>query len=218
MYRSIFIHLLSAEQAKSLGIREYFTGIPCVQGHLSPRYTSSRACIECSRIARTRWGNENREKRLEYSKKYREETKHIKIVIMKEWREKNREYCIEYARAYRRNNPEKSAEISKKYRDANPELRAAHGRNRRARERLAEGSHSHKDVVNILERQGEKCANCRCKLFKSGAKKYHVDHVMPLVLGGSNRADNLQILCPGCNTKKGGLDPLDWAKKNGKLL
>jgi HNH endonuclease. len=218
MYRSLFVHVLNIDEAKSLGFKEYFTAIPCVQGHFSPRYTSSLACIECSRIARTRWGEENREKRLAYSKKYREDTKESRVVAMKEWREKNREHSVEYARAYRRDNPKKSAEISKKYRDANPEIRAAHGRNRRARERLAEGSHTHNDVTKLLEFQGVKCANCRCKLFKSGPKKYHVDHVMPLILGGSNKPDNLQILCPGCNTKKGGLDPLDWAKKNGKLL
>lgn len=32
----------------------------------------------------------------------------------------------------------------------------------------------------------------------------HIDHITPLALGGSSTLDNLQVLCPQCNTHKGG--------------
>lgn len=84
--------------------------------------------------------------------------------------------------------------------------------------RGAEGSHTGKDVQAIFQNQRGLCANCKKKLFKSGAKKYHVDHVIPLAKGGSNWPSNLQCLCPTCNMRKGAKDPLDWAKENGRLL
>jgi hypothetical protein len=34
-------------RAQQLGLPLYYTGKPCVRGHISPRYTSSGNCIEC---------------------------------------------------------------------------------------------------------------------------------------------------------------------------
>lgn len=36
------------ETAKSLGEKLYWTGSPCIHGHMSPRYTSSGQCYECT--------------------------------------------------------------------------------------------------------------------------------------------------------------------------
>lgn len=30
------------------GLQKYFTGKPCVRGHISPRYTKTKVCIECT--------------------------------------------------------------------------------------------------------------------------------------------------------------------------
>jgi hypothetical protein len=126
-------------------------------------------------------------------------------------------------------NPEKNAAKSAKWAAANPlyaaewaaanpEMVAARNRNRRARVLNAEGKHTSADVRLIFESQHGLCANCKTKLFKSGEKKYHVDHIMPLALGGSNWPANLQCLCPFCNLSKGAKHPDDWAKQNGRLL
>ena len=31
----------------------------------------------------------------------------------------------------------------------------------------------------------------------------HIDHITPVAQGGANARDNMQLLCPGCNTRKG---------------
>ena len=48
-----------------------------------------------------------------------------------------------------------------------------------------------------LERQGHKCRNCQDQL-----KKYELDHIVPLCLGGTNDTANIQALCPECHAEK----------------
>ena len=123
--------------------------------------------------------------------------------------DKRAAYLSAWGSAY----PEKFAKYSE-----NKEKVAAHNRNRRAREFSAEGKHTAADIQAIFEKQQGLCASCQAKLFKSGANKYHVDHIMPLALGGSNWPDNLQCLCPSCNISKGAKHPDEWAKQQGRLL
>lgn len=47
--RQLFHCLISRRQAKQNGYKHYFTGVPCVRGHVSKRLVSTRACIACSR-------------------------------------------------------------------------------------------------------------------------------------------------------------------------
>lgn len=43
--------LLSYAEAKAKGHKHFFTGRACQRGHVAKRYTSTRACHECARIA-----------------------------------------------------------------------------------------------------------------------------------------------------------------------
>lgn len=124
----------------------------------------------------------------------------------------------EYQILYRAKNPGKRASQQKAYESRFPERRAQLGRNQRAKRRGSEGTHNYREIDTIFNLQRGRCANCHAKLFKSGKKKYHVDHIVAIAKGGSNWPENLQCLCPPCNLSKGAKDPIDWAKKNGRLL
>lgn len=160
----------------------------------------------------------NKEKVMQGKKRYAEENAQKLRDKKRLYYAENKEKILERNKKYRIANKEMLAEKNRIYRENNPELISSHKRNRRAVKRLADGSHLASDVKRIFDAQRGLCANCNSKLFKSGVKKYHVDHIMPLSLGGSNWPSNLQCLCPSCNLSKGSKHPDDWAVSNGKLL
>lgn len=137
------------------------------------------------------------------ARKWAHENKDRRSAKCKEWREANKEYIKKAMRAWYSENIESVL---------------ASNRKRRAISKNAEGNHTAADVRAIFEAQRGLCANCNVRLFKSGKQKYHVDHIMPLALGGSNWPSNLQCLCPACNLSKGAKHPDEWARQQGKLL
>lgn len=96
----------------------------------------------------------------------------------------------------------------------NPEKVVANYQNARAKRSRAEGTHTHLDIKALFASQRGTCPNCQALLIKRGPGKYHVDHIMPIALGGSNWPDNLQLLCPDCNRGKGSKHPDVWMAYN----
>jgi len=105
-------------------------------------------------------------------------------------------------------------ETVRKWREKNKKIVYMNARRQRALRRNAEGSFKTSEIRELISKQKSKCASC----YQSIDGKYHVDHIMPIKLGGSNYIDNIQILCPTCNMKKGSKHPIDWANENGRLL
>ena len=52
----------------------------------------------------------------------------------------------------------------------------------------------------LYRAQGGRCVYCSRKLQTALS---HIDHITPVAQGGTNARDNMQLLCPGCNTRKG---------------
>lgn len=50
----------------------------------------------------------------------------------------------------------------------------------------------------LLDMSGSQCANCGNTCCSP-----HIDHKLPVALGGSDDIDNLQVLCASCNLHKG---------------
>jgi 5-methylcytosine-specific restriction endonuclease McrA len=160
----------------------------------------------------------NRERILAEKAAYYQANRERLLAEKAVYRAANRERDAAKSAAYRSKNRERCAAQRRAYRAANPEKVAESNRNRRAIKRNADGRHTAADVRRIFEHQQGLCANCLCKLFKSGKKKFHVDHIMPLARGGSNDRLNLQCLCPQCNLSKNAKDPIAWAREQGRLL
>lgn len=161
---------------------------------------------------------ENSDRILSRVRAYKESNPERVAACQKAYRISNPEKLAACERRCRQSNPERVAEYQRAYREEHPDKISSHKRNRRARVRNAEGRHTGADVKAIFEMQRGLCASCAKKLIKSGENIFHVDHIMPLALGGSNWPANLQCLCPSCNLRKRAKHPSDWAKQNGKLL
>lgn len=160
------------------------------------------------------WYQKNKDSKKEYNKDYYIENIEQVTEKKKEWYVDNRESCLLYLKEWREVNPDKIKHHNSTWYKENPEQHAAYNRNRRARVKLAKGTHTAEDVSNLLILQKGKCAVCRVSISKG----YHVDHIVALVNGGSNDKYNLQLLCQHCNCSKRSKDPIDFMNENGRLI
>lgn len=108
-------------------------------------------------------------------------------------------------RDYNARNRDSVRENWKRWYNENPEKFKASRAKRRAKKKAANGSYTGKELKTLLKTQQNKCACCSKSLTK-----FHVDHIMPLKLGGSNYIWNIQLLTPDCNLSKGALHPDEW--------
>lgn len=91
--------------------------------------------------------------------------------------------------------------------------------NRQARKRHAPGSGLTAGIRRkLFALQRGRCAACAERLRDRGPLKFHLDHIEPLALGGPHCDDNVQLLCPTCNTRKWAKDPIRFMQEIGKLL
>lgn len=95
-----------------------------------------------------------------------------------------------------------------------PEIGRINGENRRARKLKAGGTLSKGLSEKLFKLQGGKCPCCKQPL----GDDYHLDHLMPLALGGSNTDDNMQLLRKTCNLQKNAKHPVEFMQSRGFLI
>jgi 5-methylcytosine-specific restriction endonuclease McrA len=200
----VAVAIISRKDALAQGLKRYFTGKMCSRGHVCERQISSGSCYECMRLKSISWRQENPDKA---------------IALNKLGYLKNGERARAQARAWYALNKERGAAARQAWAKANPEKQLAYCRlkNHRRRARLQDstGAHTTEDLAAILLAQGHLCIYCKASLKRV---KRHIDHIMPLSLGGSNDRTNIQMLCAPCNLSKRDIHPVDFARKRGLLL
>ena len=183
-------------------------------------------CKDCRSVSGRRYYAEHREHVLERQRAYQEEhpdeVRAAKAAAARaryamhpedarqyqaEWRAAHLEQAHAAVARWDSTHADERRAYSRSRRALCPEAHAAAQRNRRARERSATGTHTHNDVKEQYERQHGRCYWCGVAVGDS----YHVDHVMPLSLGGSNGPENLVIACAPCNRAKNASHPMDFA-------
>lgn len=132
----------------------------------------------------------------------------------KKWRKENSDSVKKYNNNFRKNNKKYYANKQKQWRKRNPEKVRAMDFNRRARELKAIGIVTVKVIKELYFEQSGLCAYCGIRVFDD----YHVDHMVPLVNGGSNLKENLCISCPDCNLSKNSKTMNEWIEYSGFLF
>lgn len=208
-------NIISRQYAVSNKLKHYFTGKPCKYGHISIRYVSTNKCFDCNKRDAEKWKKENPEIIKISRKKTKEKQGKDRLAAWKkQWDERNSEHKRKYKEEWYNKNKQHCVEYSKKYKIENRDVAIRAESKRRVLKSLSTTeSFTKNDVLLLLEKQKSKCVYCKEKLTK-----YHIDHIIPIKLGGDNSKYNIQLLCVSCNCRKNAKHPIKFAQENGMLL
>lgn len=168
-------------------------------------------CKECISLRSKEWYVNNLNRAKESRKEWR--THHVEFnkVYQQQYRKENVETIKEYKRKWAKDNFKHLKEYKFQYRKGNSDYVKA---------QINQWKKDNREIVNRINnarlhrvRAGgrltrqmieEVYRSCNYTCVKCGTKeKLSLDHIKPVVLGGSNALENLQILCMPCNLSKG---------------
>ncbi len=203
---------------------------PCIKCGASER-SKKGDCKACARITSIAYRAANKDKIKAYWISYRDrdENKEKMANAKRLWKKKNKERLKIHYSNYRKNNQDvvragyarylslNASHVRNrvsKWRKENKDLMVLYRQNRRARTMGSGGMLSKGLKDRLFKLQKGKCACCR----KPIGANYHMDHIMPLYLGGTNTDDNIQLLRATCNMQKHTKHPVDFMQSRGFLL
>lgn len=220
--------IITLEQARIMNLKFYFTGVPCVRGHICERYTKKRACVEC--VREDSYKRSKTEKVVEQNKAYKKTQKYKSQ--QKEYRSldrvkkaesknqsrrrreniekhlererlsalKNREKRKEYCRNHYNENKEYYREKQKMFAKDNPCYFQSKSAERRSRIKRIPWCKEFTDFVFSEAR-----SLCKKRKKETGIE-WHVDHIVPLngeMVSGFHVFNNLQVIPAALNLSKG---------------
>lgn len=158
---------------------------------------------EAGNEACRRWYQKNRDRQIaraalyrrQFQEKYRAEARASYSRNKHKHAEKRRKSSREW---YERTREARLAQ-KRAYYQANKGLFFMRNRDAKARRRGAEGKFTILDVIRMFNQQ-----NGCCKICGDYLLRYEIDHIIPIIRGGTNWPENLQLLCKPCNCRKGG--------------
>jgi 5-methylcytosine-specific restriction endonuclease McrA len=185
------------------------------------RYEAAGHC----KICRAKYREANREQAKQYYinnfDKYSKKQKEYKQKNLEKIRSRNSEY--------RKNNIEKFKQKDSVYYEKNKDKIKLtqtiyykkhkkefliRNHNRRIKQFDNGGILSKGIEKKLFVLQKGKCPCCKKKLDD----KFHLDHIVPISLGGTNTDENIQLLHASCNLKKKAKHPVEFMQSLGFLL
>ena len=160
-------------------------------------------CKNCYNEYKRNWYLAHREQEISRCAEYNKNNPHVPAASM---------------RRYRKKNPEKSKEYTNTWRSENKDRVYIYGTKKTAKRRLAINATIDKITAaewrKIKLLHMNKCAYCLMEF-----KNLTMDHIVPLVKGGSHNKNNIVPACKSCNSSKQARDQLEFVRsKFGRLI
>lgn len=226
---SMVVH--SRKEAIALGLKRYFTGVPCKRGHICERRVSD-GCIECGRVTGAEYLSAHRDRINECKRKNRAADPERHRTELREYWRRNRDKLNAKNRSVYANNVEMYRERQRNYYHANldtkrsyarssqnarykrnPAPMKANARRRQAEERLATPAWFGEIDAFVLE-EAFSLAALRKAYTGLG---WHVDHMIPVASDsacGLHVWNNCQVIPATMNMAKSNkmifTEPGEW--------
>lgn len=199
---------ISPKAAKEAGLKTYFTGKPCKNGHVAKRLVSNSTCLSCSNERVATWAANNPGKRQAIVKRWYSATADQRRALARDRHRRDPETRHRYKRESRKRHPE-SARV---YYEKNKASILVKDRQRR---RSNPGPYRER----VRRRQAAKLRATPAWLTKNDISEmtlvysraaalgpgWHVDHIVPLQgqnVCGLHVPWNLQVLPAPVNVRK----------------
>lgn len=153
----------------------------------------STTCKKCHAKSVKKWEMNNAARFKEMNNNWKKAHKKQRAAESKKWAKAHPEYRQEVGKLWRANHPDYGKHWRKKHRDKINN----YAQIRRARLAGVNSELTTDEWEAVLEFYGHKCLCCG-----KDNVKLTVDHVVPILLGGTHTVDNVQPLCGPCNSRK----------------
>jgi len=170
---------LSLQEARALGRKTYFTGLPCRAGHVAERRVNNSSCCECIKAWSLRYASAHREQVRTTTRAWREANPNK----VQAYAEKNRARDVQSTREWEKRNPGKV--------NAKTALR---------KERIRQATPGWADFAEI-----QKVYQRAAEISRSTGIPHHVDHIVPIrskIVCGLHCPANLEAVPAAVNVRK----------------
>lgn len=210
------MQVISRKEAQDAGYVRYYTGLPCLSGHVEERSTVNGSCLACARDKMTRRREAKRKPKTKSARQIAYEGGHAKystglpcaVGHIAERRTSNGRCCVcEYEVQVRSlaERPELHRARSKKWQQENPEKRRAMKRPANANRRAAQMNRTPSWLTDAdYMRIKVKHAKARWMTAHTGIP-HAVDHIYPLqgkTVSGLHVPSNMRVIPMRENSRK----------------
>jgi len=191
--------------AIAAGMKRYFTGKPCKNGHIAERLVLDHGCVQCKLSHATSWKQRNADQQREYRRTVGIENQRRWYAANRDqanaaslqWYEANAEHASARSRAWHAANPEKDAATKQRFLTNNPGIANAYAAKRRAALLKQTPPWADHDAIEAMY--------ALAAIYRDFGHDVHVDHEVPLrgrKVSGLHVHHNLQVIPAAVNQSK----------------